>query len=91
MAQAPRKNPPYALGRACTGRGVLGQDAAILRQVPLRVCAKLNTQVIKIARPKADMAPSRMCRYRLSFDAGLMVLDTPHKAITDTALSGVGG
>jgi len=30
--------------------GVLRQDTSILRQVPLRVCAKLNTQVIKIAR-----------------------------------------
>ena len=39
---------------------------------------------------KADMAPSRMCCYRLSFDAGLLVLDTPRKIITDTALSGVG-
>ena len=90
MAQAPRKNPPYALGRACIRRGVVGQDVGMMRQVPLRVCAKLNTQVIKSAL-KVDMGPSRMCRYLLSFDAGLMVLDSPHKAITDTALSGVGG
>lgn len=26
--------------------------------------------------------------YRLSFEAGLMVPDTPHKVVTDTVLSG---
>ena len=63
-------------------------NAAIRQSAAVRYWHLANMSIMPANvrfRGQSGHGPSRMCCYRLSFDAGLLVLDTPHKIITDTA------
>ena len=75
----PKKSHPMRWRGLAQGGEFLGQNGAILRQGASPNLCKIEHLLIKVARPKTNRG--QCAATALSFDAGLMVLDTPLNAI----------